>query len=110
MKKVNSTTVKAAQTTETTTGAKPVKYLDLISQSQTDITAEQLAFKADDAKLAVMNAEIATRKSISSKKIELSNAQRAIDYDIQKEINIIAEIESLEKGLLFIQKVLKERF
>lgn len=88
----------------------PVKYLDLISQSQKEVDTAQLEFRAQEAALSVDSAILETKKQIASKKIELANAQRAIPYSLNRELEVVTEIEQLEKGLAFAEQVKVERF
>lgn len=87
-----------------------VKYLDLISQSAKDVELTELGFRAKEAEQTVNMRVLETEKAIFSKEIELTKAQRAVPYDIDAEMQLTHEIESLKKGLDFANKIKTERF
>ena len=87
-----------------------MKYLDLISQGKEETAKEDLQFKAEDAQHAVSIALLETRKAISSAKKGLKEAQKAVPYNLQTEIDITIRIESMEKGLAIATLINKERF
>lgn len=86
------------------------KYIDLISQSAKEQELTELGFRAKEAEQAVNMRILETEKTIFSKEIELSKAQKAVPYDIEKEMKLSHEIESLKKGLEFANKIKSERF
>lgn len=88
----------------------PVKYIDLISQNKEEKEKKQLSFKAKEAHQSVQMHVLETEKAIFSKEAELEEAKSAVPYDINLEMKLTSEIESLNKGLDFANKILSERF
>lgn len=88
----------------------PVKYLDLISQNKEAKEKKQLEFKAKEAHQSVQMHVLETEKAIFSKEAELEEAKSAVPYDINVEMKLASEIDSLNKGLEFANKILAERF
>lgn len=51
-----------------------------------------------------------TKYDLAEAKTKLANVQRKVPYNVQEEIKLHLEVEALEQGLEFAEKVLKERF
>lgn len=86
------------------------RYIDLISQNAKAKEIEQLGFRAEEAELHVQTSILETKKAISTAKRELAEAQSAIPYDLQKEIDATTKVKELEEGLALAETIAKERF
>jgi hypothetical protein len=87
-----------------------MKYIDLISKDASEEKREELAFRAEEAQHDVSGSILETKKQLAQKRRALAKAQSAVPYSLQNEINLVVEIETLEKGLEIAEKVLAERF
>jgi GTP-dependent phosphoenolpyruvate carboxykinase len=89
---------------------KQLKYADLIFQSDDQIKLEEkeLTIQKSKSQLEVDIAQ--TKVDLSSAKQALAASQRAIPYSIHAEITATKKVESIEAGLEFATKILKERF
>lgn len=87
-----------------------MKYLELISQDAKAQEKEDLQFKAEEAKHSVDIALLETRKSIAAHSKRLKEAQKAVPYDLQTEIDLTIKIQNLERGLEIATKIKGERF
>jgi hypothetical protein len=88
----------------------PVKYRDLISRSEEALQLEQLELNVQVAKSELEVSISQTKLDLSLAKQKLENSKRAIPYSIQCELVAFKEVESLELGLEYAERVLKERF
>ena len=88
----------------------PLKYKDLISQSETQIQSEQLELDVQKAKSKLEVDISQTKLDLANAKQALSVTKRAIPYSVHEEIKAHQEVESLELGLAYAEKVLSERF
>jgi len=87
-----------------------VKYLDLISQDTKKVAQEQLEFTAKEAQHTVSVAVLETEKAIFQAKKNLADAQKAVPYNLQTEIDLIAKINNLEEGLTIAKEIQSTRF
>ena len=88
----------------------PLKYKDLISQSQEEIQSERLELDVQKSKSKLEMAIAQTKFDLSEAKQKLARTQRANPYCVQAEISASQEVTGLEEGLKFAEKVLTERF
>ena len=93
----------------TATVAKPT-YLELISKDEKQVKLESLVLKAQEAGLEVSREIFNLKSLISSKNVELANAQRRIPYSVAAEFKITQEIVDLNAKLEFAQTIKTERF
>jgi CRISPR/Cas system-associated protein Cas7 (RAMP superfamily) len=87
-----------------------VKYIDAISQGVEDSQKEERAFANEDAKLHVGGAILETQKALSTANKELVQHQRAIPYNLQKEIDATLKVDELTTALDLAKKIAKARF
>ena len=90
--------------------AKLQSYKSLISKSQQEIQSEELDLKVQEAKSSLEITVSTTKRDLAVAKKEFSKTQSACPYDILSEIQAKQRVESLEAGLAYAEKVLKERF
>ena len=89
---------------------KPLKYKDLISQSQEEIQSERLELDVQKSKSKLEVDISQTKYDLAQAKQKLNDTKRAVPYCIQKELNAKAEVDSLEAGLKYAEEVLADRF
>lgn len=90
--------------------SKPVKYVDLISQSEGEKKSEQLQLDVQKAKSNLEVSIAQTNVDLAEAKQKLADAIRAVPYNVDTEIAAFMEVQSLQDGLVYAKKVLKERF
>ena len=95
---------------KTTTPVAAVSYKNLISKSQTQLEAEDLDLKVQEAKSSLEVTVATTKRDLSVAKRNLAKTQSASPYNVQNELAASQEVASLEEGLAFAEKVLAERF
>lgn len=95
---------------DTVSQDQPLKYKDLINQSSADIAQEELDLKVQTTKSDLEVIAATNRRDLAAAKRKVIEAQRAYPYSIQAELDAIKEVDSLQKGLDFVEKVLTERF
>lgn len=88
----------------------PLKYRDLISQSETQVKSEALELDVQKSKSKLEVDISQTKYDLAEAKTKLANVQRKVPYSVQEEIKLHLEVEALEHGLAFAENVLKERF
>ena len=88
----------------------PQTYLQLISQDEKTAKVEALKLKAQEAGLALNQEIFNLTVSISKKKAEIVQLQKAIPYSVAAEYLAIKALAELEERLEFTQTVKSERF
>lgn len=88
----------------------PQTYLQLISQDEKTAKVEALKLKAQEAGLALNQEIFNLTVSISKKKAEIAQLQKAIPYSVAAEYLATKALAELEERLEFTQTVKSERF
>lgn len=88
----------------------PQTYLQLISQDEKTAKVEALKLKAQEAGLALNQEIFNLTVSISKKKAEITQLQKAIPYSVAAEYLATKALAELEERLEFTQTVKSERF
>ena len=88
----------------------PLKYKDLISQSEGENQQEELELNVQISKSKLEVDISQTNLDLANAKQALAKTKRAIPYDVSKEIKAYEKVKSLEGGLEYAKKVLEERF
>ena len=88
----------------------PLKYKDLISQSENQVKSEQLDLDVQKAKSKLEVTIAQTRFELAEAKQKLSDSQRAIPYCVEEEMRASQYVDDLEGGLAYAEKVLADRF
>ena len=88
----------------------PQTYLQLISQDEKTAKVEALKLKAQEAGLALNQEIFNLTVSISKKKSEIVQLQKAIPYSVAAEYLATKALAELEERLEFTQTVKSERF
>lgn len=86
------------------------KYKDLRAQSAEELNSEALLFEEGEAKLSLQSDILATKKSLSSKRRELTNAKKAFPFNSNLVIQLQVEVEGLEDGMKRLEELQKELF
>ena len=82
------------------------KKKELLSQEET--STQEVVFAVEDAKLQLQSDVLATKKSLESKKAELQDAKTTYPLDAKKIVDLIMDIEGLEKGITLLVALQKE--
>jgi len=96
--------------TENQKPEKALKYEDLISQSEENKRSEQIQLDVQKAKSGLEVAIAQTKLDLAEANQKLSNSKRAVPYSLKAELKAYQEVEELQSGLDYAQKVLTERF
>ena len=89
---------------------KPLKYQDLLQQSQQEKDQQALEFQVEEAKQQLEADILATKRSLAASKQDLLKAKSAQPFDAQKIINIQIRVEGLEDGLSRLLNLMEELF
>ena len=87
-----------------------LKYRDLISQSEETTQSEKLDLDVQRAKSELELSIAKTRLDLANAKQKLAQSKRANPYKLEAELKANQEVEELEGGLAYAEKVLSERF
>lgn len=89
---------------------KPLKYQQLLQQSQQEKDQQALEFQVEEAKQQLEADILATKRSLAASKQDLLKAKSAQPFDAQKIINIQIRVEGLEDGLSRLLNLMEELF
>ena len=89
---------------------KPLKYQQLLQQSQQEKDQQALEFQVEEAKQQLEADILATKRSLASSRQDLLKAKSAQPFDAQKIINIQIRVEGLEDGLSRLLDLMEELF
>jgi hypothetical protein len=88
----------------------PLKYVDLLQQSEKDKSSEENKYASDQAKLQLDGDILETRKSISKQKQTVADLKASKDFDPADILTAMTELEDLENGLTKLQALKEELF
>lgn len=88
----------------------PLKYRDLISKSPEVQQLEERELREQEAKSSLEVSIATTKRDLALAKSRLEATKSAIPYNVSEELKIVEEVEGLERGLAFAERILKERF
>ncbi len=88
----------------------PVKYRDLISQSETQLQLEELDLNVQKSKSKLEVDISQTKYDLAAAKQKLAAVQRTIPYNVHDELKAYQEVVALEDGLAFAEEILALRF
>ena len=89
---------------------KPLKYQDLLQQSQQEKDQQALEFQVEEARQQLEADILATKRSLAANKQDLLKAKSAQPFDAQKIIDIQIRVEGLEDGLSRLLDLMEELF
>jgi len=86
------------------------KYRDLISKSEQTLQQEDLDLQVQSAKSEVEVTLATTKRDLARAKQALEKSKSATPYKPQDEMRCMEEVEAIERGIVFLERILKERF
>ena len=87
-----------------------LKYKDLISKSEQQIQSEELDLKVQESKSHLEVTIATTKRDLARAKQDLAKTQSQVPYNVHAEIDAQANVDSLQYGLEYAERILKERF
>ena len=89
---------------------KKTLYLNLITKSEKEQQSEDLQFREEEAQLKLDNDILSTKRAIVKAKKDVQNAIIAYPFNSQSILDAKEELQSLENGLVELEKLKKELF